>query len=376
MGTNQRFVEDLAIEGVRLTTDGYLVGSIRCARTGIQHYNAYELGLDGADVIAVYRPDSAVFNKDSLRTFVGKPVTDNHPSVMVTAENWKQYAVGSIGEEVLRDGEYLRVPITIMDADTIKSVEDGKREVSVGYFADYRFEDGVTPEGEPYQAIQENIRGNHLAIVDRGRAGRECRIGDSAGNWGAAPITNNKDDKRMSEVLKTVVVDGLSVKTTDQGAEAITKLQSQLKDADALIQTAEQEGAQALAAKDKELAARDAEIVKLKGEALDAEALDALVKERADFISKASQLVSDEDFTGMSNDDIMKAVVTKLNGAESIDGKSKDYIAARFDIALDDKDNKIDPVRDAFRKAPKTVINDNGQSAYEKRISDSWKGSN
>jgi hypothetical protein len=81
-----KFTDTVTLVGTRVTTDGYLVGEVRCARSGCQQYLASELGLvdsEPGEVVNVYRPESAVFSKDSMATFVGKPVTVGHPPEMV-----------------------------------------------------------------------------------------------------------------------------------------------------------------------------------------------------------------------------------------------------------------------------------------------------
>ena len=222
----KRFIEDAQLSGSRITTDGYLVASVLCARTGIQDYLGTELDKPDMPIVKVYRPESSVFAKDSLSTFVGKPTTNDHPPVQVTADNWKEYAVGSIGEDVLRDGEYIRVPITLMDAATIKAVQDGKREISMGYDMELDWTPGTTSGGQAYDAVMTNLRMNHLAIVDRGRAGSRARIDDNnPTQWGVSPLLTDRNPPIMT--TRKIVVDGLTIETTDQGAEAIGKLQAE-----------------------------------------------------------------------------------------------------------------------------------------------------
>ena len=364
-----RFIEDTQLSGSRITTDGYLVASVLCARAGIQGYLGTELDKPDIPIVKVYRPESSVFAKDSLSTFVGKPTTNDHPPVQVTADNWKEYAVGSIGEEVLRDGEYIRVPITLMDAATIKAVQDGKREISMGYDMELDWTPGATSDGQAYDAIMKNLRMNHLAIVDRGRAGSRARIDDKS-PWGVAPL--NTDD-RNPPIMTTrkIVVDGLTIETTDQGAEAIGKLQAEkqaIADAKAADKAAHDA---AIAAKDAELAAKDAKIADLEKAQLTAEALDAKVQARADLLAKAKVLAKDADFTGKADIDIMKAAVIAVRGADAVKDKSDAYVTAAFDFAVESKP-------DAFREAikdRKPPENGNGQTDYEKRLNDAWKGS-
>ena len=366
-----RFIEDTQpLSGSRITTDGYLVASVLCARTGIQDYHGEELDKPELPIVKVYRPESSVFAKDSLSTFVGKPTTNDHPPVQVTADNWKEYAVGSIGEEVLRDGEYIRVPITLMDAATIKAVQDGKREISMGYEMDLTWESGQTPDGHAYDAVMSNLRMNHLAIVDRGRAGSRARIGDSDNpkSWGIAPLL--LDGK--PSMTRKIVLDGITIETTDQGAEALQKLQAE-KQAIADAKAADKATHDAaIAVKDAELAAKDAKIADLEKAQLTAEALDAKVQARADLLAKAKVLAKDADFSGKADIDIMKVAVIAVRGADAIKDKSAAYVQAAFDLAVE---SKPDQFRAAMQDRKPSAESSNGQTDYEKRLNDAWKGS-
>lgn len=372
------FIEDGQIAGTRKSEDGYLVAAVKCARTGIQMYRGVELGKPELDWVRVYRPEEEVFSKRSLATFVGKPCTDNHPPFAVNSENWKDYAVGTIHEGALREGEFVRVPVTLMDAGVVAQVESGKREISMGYTMDLHWEAGKTPSGEAYDAVQRNIRINHLAIVDKGRAGSECRVGDGD-TWAEAPSPKpNEPTKPMSQELKTVTVDGLPVETTAAGAQAIAKITADKAAVEKQLADAKTEHAEAIAAKDKELAAKDAEIDKLqKAQIGDAE-LDKRVSERAKLIGDASKLAKDADFTGMSDADIRRTAVEAIRGKDAIEGKSESYIAAAFDLAVEaanDSQGGDQSFRKAVESRQTATDEDNGQSAYEKRLADAWKTS-
>ena len=380
-----KFTGDAKLAGIRKTEDGYLVARVKCARTGIQYYNGDELGRPDLDRVALYRPEGEVFAKDSIHTYAGRPVTNNHPPVQVDASNWKQYACGDIGEDILRDGEYVNVPITMMDQALINDYEAGKKEISMGYKHNVEFTDGIAPCGTPYQAISRNLRMNHLAIVDRGRAGHECRVGDSNPvKWGVSPITIN-DDEVTKVTIKTqsVIVDGLKVETTDQGAQAIEKLQTVITAKDSELTTQSADHAKALAAKDAEIDAKNEEIKKLKDSALDDAQIDAKVAQRAALIGDASLIAGDAELKG-SDDDVRKIALTAALGADSIEGKDSAYINARFDIAVEDAKSKQDAGNGStFQKAVADSkgsnkggqpANDNGQSEYEQDLQDAWKG--
>lgn len=356
-----KFTDAVSIAGTRRRDDGYLVADARVARTGIQLYAGYEVGKPEMAVVRVYRPDSEVFSRDTLASFAHRPVTNDHPAEPVTSDNWKMHAVGNTSDEIARDGAFIRVPLMVSDGATIKAIEDGKRELSAGYTCDLAFEAGQTADGEAYDAIQKSIRCNHVAIVQRGRAGSEVRIGDGAGKWGASPVTLPTADERtgqMADALRKVLVDGLQVETTDAGAQAIEKLQKDLASSAAKIETLTADHAKAIAAKDAELAKKDAALDAEKAKVLDAAALDKLVQARGDLIAKAKAIAADVKVEGLSDAEIRKAVVVAKLGDEAVKDKAEAYIDARFDILAEDAAKNVDPVRGALKDGVKTVAND------------------
>lgn len=89
----------------------------------------------------------------------------------MAAENWADLAKGEVSTEASWEDNHIRLPLIIKDGELIKKVQAGTRDLSAGYSAQIVFGDGVTPEGETYDAKQTNIRINHLAVVQAGRAG-------------------------------------------------------------------------------------------------------------------------------------------------------------------------------------------------------------
>lgn len=425
----------VSVSATRRTADGYLVADVKVARTGIQNYLGSELGRDDLPVVRVYRPESEVFATDAMHSYAYRPVTVEHPSKMVTADTWKALAAGQTGGEVVRDGEFVRVPLVLMDAAAIKAYQAGKRELSMGYTAEIVFEDGVTPDGEAYDAIQTNLRMNHLALVDRARGGDALRIGDSShiataikwlkiaiarherhmdGSESTSDASQKKmmgemrnalkaltqdDDMKMDHLalvdrarggeqlrigdrrtpggkdradnhpskeipmsnMKTVLVDGLSVETTDAGAQAIAKLQAQVKDGQTALADAQAAHATTIAAKDAEIARKDAEIDNLKGKVLTDADIDARVKARGDLIADAKLVAPNVDFAGKADGDIRRAAVVAVLGDAAIAGKPDAYVQARFDIAVEDA--KKDPVRRVHAGGAHAVVKDNGYQA-------------
>lgn len=352
-----KFTDAVSIAGTRRRDDGYLVADARVARTGVQLYAGYEVGKPEMAVVRVYRPDTEVFSRDTLASFAHRPVTNDHPDEPITADNWKDHAVGNTSEEIARDGAFIRVPLMVSDGATIKLIEDGKRELSAGYTCDLVFEAGQTADGEAYDAVQKHIRANHVAIVQRGRAGSEVRIGD-AGKWGAAPINDHHPEKDRKMTLKTVTVDGIPIEVTDQGATVIATLQSRLADATEKLADAETAHTAAIAAKDTELAQKDAALDAEKAKVLDATALDKLVQARGDLIATAKAIAADVKTDGLSDADIRKAVVVAKLGDAAVKDKAQAYVDARFDILAEDAAKIADPVRDALMSGVKPAAND------------------
>lgn len=351
----------------KITPEGYMAVRARAARSGVYDYMGFEVDPSGEkfkpnDVVKVYRSDDEVFNPSSVRSFLMKPITDNHPSEPVTADNWNAQAKGVIAG-AMRDGDYLAFDLVLMDKSQIEKVKSGKRELSNGYSVDLVFEDGVTPDGEKYHAKQVGIRGNHVAVVDRGRAGHECRIADAA-TCAAAPEGfnfNNGDTKPM----KIIDFKGVSIEVNDQAAQAMTQLQSQVDKLIADAATADANHAKEMAAKDAAIAKAEAERDAANAKILDEAALDARVAARSDLIATAKS-IHDADYSGKSDADIRRAVVTAKLGDAAVSGKSDAYIDARFDILAEDASADQSVVK-AIVAANKTNAND-AHSGYLARM--------
>lgn len=157
------------------TAEGFLIcRNVPVARTGMQDYLARELNLDGdpESIVTVNRHPEDVFELATLASFEGKPVTDGHPPESVSPENFSNYARGHM-QNVRRDGDYIVADLFINDPILASEVKNGiKREVSCGYLCQYE------PDGASYK--QTKIRGNHVAVVPKGRAGATVAIKDAA----------------------------------------------------------------------------------------------------------------------------------------------------------------------------------------------------
>ncbi len=164
-------------ENISETPEGYLICRNVCiGRTGEMLYAPAELPLKpGEDgVIHVVREAKDVFHPSSVASYEGKSITIKHPKDFVNPDNWKDLAKGTL-QNVHRgtgaEESDLVADLMITDGEAIRLVQGGLREVSCGYESEYE-EVGVGV----YRQV--NIVGNHLALVDKGRAGSSYAIND------------------------------------------------------------------------------------------------------------------------------------------------------------------------------------------------------
>ena len=184
----------------RREPEGYLLClNVPVARTGTQEYLPEELGLPGGGgTIPVYRPEEEVFAPETVASFEGMPVTNDHPPDGVDIENIRRLQMGHAHNVRRRTGEeedLLLADLIITDPRLIDAILEGKREISCGYTYELAEENG--------QYIQRKIRGNHIAVVDAGRAGKRVSIKDKK------PIERSTSMKKpLSKILARMAKDG------------------------------------------------------------------------------------------------------------------------------------------------------------------------
>lgn len=377
--------DSLALDasGLKLTRDGYLIGDAKVARAGnVQQYLGYELGMTGDDankMFGVYRDPDAVFDRDSMLSLAGRPVTRDHPPEGVNASNWKDLAIGQVGGVIRKDGEHVVAPMAIMDAKAAKEVADGARSLSAGYTCDVQREEGVAADGTPYQFKQTGpIRFNHVAYLPNNnpRAGN-TRIGDDS----SARTPNRKDNTPMT---KSVIIDGKQHEVTDEVAAHLAKLTADnkaqsdtLKDAVAQIDAAKTVIATAKADREAaEKAAADAKADADKAEAAKKATADVqkTAEQLIDTMEKAKKLVPALDVKGKTADAIKKEAVSQKLGDKAVEGKDAAFFDAAFTMLTADA-AKGDPVADALKAGTQTVA-DEGDKAfndYVAGLSKAWQ---
>lgn len=253
-----------------------------------------------------YRPADEVFSPRVLDAIKGSPVTNDHPYAdggRVDSANFKRLSVGHVGDDVRQDTDGKRIAATVyvQDADTVAAVEKGDlREISLGYRVDYDPTPGVTPEGEPYDGVQRNIRVNHTALVSRGRAGRDVGL----------RLDKDGDQVPAGDRSVKIKIGGKEYEAGSPEAEAaIAELQTR---ADSLA--AENEKHRKAAS----LAWRE----KIKGAIKDVRTV--LIDPRG------VEVRADAD-----DGSVMVDALKKICPGVPVDGMSPDYVSGAFAVALD-----------------------------------------
>jgi len=294
-----------------LHVDGY------AAKIGVMSY----MNADGT-IRRELVTHETLFNSDSMASLRGVPVTNEHPPELITPKNYSKYSSGSVTESK-REDNALAVSLSINNDAAIEAVKSGKKELSCGYAVELEHKPG-TWQGKHYDAIQTKRIYNHLAIVNKGRAGSECRLNlDAAEQIETSTNPQQHERKPMASVK---LPSGVDVNVDDAGVATaiqseINELQKRLdesKDKDEKISELQAN----LDAKIEELNARN-----------DVDEITPVI----DVIEKCKRLDADfehkKDKAIKSIEQMQRDVLAKIG--VNIDGKDSAYVAARFDIALE-----------------------------------------
>lgn len=213
------------------TPEGYLICTDAIlARTGKQAYKKGDFFPDAADADTDYEVDRLakdVFDEKAISSFENMPITVEHPEENVTSENWKTHSVGFVRD--VHQGEFEGQPVllgnlVIQDEQTIKEIEAGEHtELSCGYNCD------IDDEENPHQT---NIRGNHVALCQAGRAGI-ARIQDSKPTHNEVKsleadiraILSKYNEEKSSKITLFEVKPGTFVEHYDDGDIDFSKLE-------------------------------------------------------------------------------------------------------------------------------------------------------
>ena len=300
---------------------------------------------DGTEEMEAKLPEE-ILSDSTVSSANSKPVTDGHHG-LVTKDNSHDLMKGFTASNGHVEGNMLYNDITITDPNLISQIKNGsKRELSIGFETQMDPTSG-TYNGTKYDAVQRNIRINHVAVVPKGRAGHEVRlIGDSAE---AVEQVEPSEEKGNQMETRVVRADGQNITVAADDVEKITKLDAdnsakakQIADLDAQIKKLQSEKAQLQG--DADASAKKADEAQAKADSLEAdnkklqEEFDKYkadgVDKKLELIDKVKSFVGDEyDYHGKSDRDMKIDAVKAIKG-DSVDftDKSDTYVQAAFDM--------------------------------------------
>ena len=132
------------------------------------------------DIVKVYRPMEELMRPETIESFKLLPFIDDHTWLGLKGiDTGSLPFTGITGEGVYADAPYLRSNLKVFSEELKADIMSGKVELSPGYLYDVYLQPGVW-NGQPYQYVQRNLRGNHLALVMTGRTGSDVAVMDSA----------------------------------------------------------------------------------------------------------------------------------------------------------------------------------------------------
>ncbi len=336
----------------RYTPEGFLIATAKLARSGIQPYRVSELPGASGDpmrILSIYRPPEEVFEPESLASFENATLTNDHPSgFWVNTDNWRHLALGSVRNIRQQDG-YVVGDLIVQDKSTIALIESGKVGLSAGYQSQKEMTPGVTPDGQPYDGIQRNIRVNHIALVRSPRCGPTCRIEDSNPNGEMMTSDSHQTTTQSTDTAATAQTAGAT-------CHDCTNVQNQLDTMTQTIQKLEAEN-QTLRQKEVTPAIRD-----------------AWVADWAETVTDAKQLMpaihtTDKSCHAIRHEVVKqlypkhKPVVDALLAGQTLDSADEAMIQQAFKVLsamapTQPQPKRSDPVLDALNTAVSQTITD------------------
>jgi len=345
------------------TPEGFIQDSPVIGRVGILEYR----NLDGS-IRRELRPPEEAFKADSLGTLKGKPVTVGHVA-MVRADNVSAVKpIGTVLTEGRQDGDNIRADLVIYNLDT------KGRELSCGYKLDLDETPGEW-QGQHYDAVQRNIRYNHVAVVSKARAGPYARL-----NMDGDQYCVDEEEKKTMKIR----LDGIEYEAAPEVVNALDKAQKRADESENKVKetqkqldvvTAEKDGLQAKVdsnAVEKEQIKKDA-----------ADNLATAVRSRVELLKTADALRVDKA-DEMTDKEIKVAVIKAVRGdGFDLTDKSDAYIDAAFDLAKADKrSDGIADQRQKLKQLPgsRNDENDGSSAGARQRMIDNqqnaYKGGN
>ncbi len=305
------------------------------SRIGVFDYLGKTVGdPDPNRIVKVFRPEEELSHPETIDSFKLLPFIDNHPHDMLgmTEDSPKvddKPVDGIIGERLYYKDGYLRGNLKIFTDRVARAIKAGKREVSAGYRCIYEKASGVY-NGEAYEYIQRNIRGNHVALVQEGRAGATVAVLDhfkltfdskeliqmdatqeaATASGGGQEMTLTQ----LAEVVNTIVPQIAAINEIVSKLGGGGKVEELVEDAEMTAQVTDSEkemtADKCMDALDKRLKALESKVNPAKG--LDAKDVMASIATRDTIYQGVSKVVGAFDHSAMDAQEVAAYAVNNL----------------------------------------------------------------
>jgi len=353
------FVNIVSVVDGNTDENGFYHSIAHFARAGIQEYPVDELRRMGVDTssfapgqrVKVLRPESEVFDASSMASFENVPITDQHEGGAVSPDNARGVVLGSTKGPVVKDAQgRLAVPVVLYDAKLIHDVvTKRRRQLSAGYGASIKVESGVDPTHGVYDAIMKNFKGNHISVVDFGKAGPQY-IMDAR-----STMTEKREYK------------GVSIEMNEQSAQVFDAIVSERDSITGELSELRKD----LGGAKKEIETLTAKVDHAKETKVTDSDLDEMVAERTQFLDKVaavapnlSILFEGGEKKGKSKPaDLLRQEAVASSCSLPLEGKSDEYITALFDAEVDRRGKEP---KEKNTKEIMTPVTDSGKSVSQK----------
>lgn len=361
------FVKTRLSENISVTPEGFLLcRNVPLTHTGSLRYMKGEHPFDVDGEVVMKRDPAELFSPATMASFEGKDLTIQHPEDFVDPDNYQELTNGVLfnirksSEKMEVEGESVEVllgDILVKAKEAITQVNDGVREVSLGYDAFWELINDS--EGRHTKII-----GNHIALVSSGRAGIECRI---------------NDHKKENEVMGKELADKfkkLFGKTVDEAVKE--KEDKEAKDAEEAKKAEEEK-----AAKDAE----EAEKKKKEEESKDEGDVESRLSKLEGMLSKILEKLGASEESKDEEDEVI------VEDEESEDEESEDEEGCDEGMEEESEDEESEEEQKKTKagdtlsraeilapgiKKTKTIVTDSLKAAYKtadgKKVIDSLTG--
>lgn len=209
----------------RVDENGYLhVDNSALTKAAVNPYYGHEipngelLGLDPNKVYQVLRPAEEL--EKAVSTFNGLPILIRHKEDS-SFDPQRALRIGTTGTSAVWKAPYILNAIVFHDATAIYLIDtEEQKELSAGYRYDAVLKSGVF-EGQPYDLIMTNIRGNHIALVKVGRAGPDVVVADSSPFLRGSIMSAKQKMKSLALAISAAVTGKETPMAQDAAAEVI-----------------------------------------------------------------------------------------------------------------------------------------------------------